>query len=88
MQVPPTLTPGAKRVLEVIVRNNTIDGSTLVKQLGIGRRQEIVESIRELESFDLIEVGGPITVEELPFARFGVRPSAREYLARMLKSLK
>jgi len=88
MQSLPQLSPETREVLEVIVRNNTIDGSSLMRQLGMARTGEVVKAIRELESLDLVEVGGPISIEELPFARFAVRPSAKEYLSRMLRYLK
>lgn len=78
----------AREVLELIVRHNVVDGSSLMSHMGVKRRDELVKSIRELESLDLIEVGGPITSEELPFARFGVRPSTKDYLYRMLKQRK
>ena len=77
-----------REVLNLIVRHNITDGSSLMSHMGVSRRAEIVKAIRELESLDLIQVGGPITGEELPFARFGVRPSAKEYLSQMLRQLK
>lgn len=88
MQALPTLSPEAREVLELILRHNSIDGSSLMKYMGMGRQDQVVKSIRELESLDLIEVGGSITREELPFARFAVRPSAKDYLHRMLRFLK
>jgi hypothetical protein len=78
----------ARKVLDLIVRHNITDGSSLISHMGVSRRDEIAKSVRELESLDLIEVGGPVNSDELPFARFGVRPSAKDYLQRMLKQLK
>ena len=82
------LSDDARKVLDLIVRHNITDGSSLISRMGVSRpRDQITKSIRELEALDLIEVGGPITDEELPFARFGVRPSAKDYLQRMLRQL-
>ena len=84
----PTLSDGAKQVLDLIVRHNIWDGSSLVRRVGLGKRDELVDSLRELQALDLIQVGGPVTAEELPFTKFGVLPSAREYVYSLLKSLK
>lgn len=81
----PKLTDEARKVLDVIVRNNSIDGSSLMRQSGVSLPADLVEPIRELQKLGLIEVGGPVTAEELPFARFAVRPSAKEYLHTMYK---
>lgn len=82
------LSAEAREVLDLIVRHHIADGSSLMKQMGLARRDAAVKSIRELEARDLIEVAGPITADELPFSRFGVRPSAKGYLDRMLRYMK
>jgi len=87
MQPFPTLTTEARRLLEIIVSNTEIDGSTLMKHMGVSGRDEIVTSIRELQKHKLIEVGGTLTADGLPFARFGVRPSARDYLNSLLQNM-
>lgn len=81
----PQLTDEERKVLDVIVRNTSIDGSSLMRQSGVSRPSDLVEPIRKLQKLGLIEVGGPVTPEELPFARFAVRPSAKEYLYTMYK---
>jgi hypothetical protein len=81
----PELTDEARKVLDIIVRNNSIDGSSLMRQMGLSHAADLVDPIRELQKLKLIEVGGPVTPEELPFARFAVRPSAKEYLNTMYK---
>ena len=85
MQPFPKLTPQARQALEIIVGSTAIDGSSLMKKMGVSRPADIVTIIRELQAYELIEVGGNVTAEELPFAQFGVRPSAKEYLDRQLK---
>ncbi len=87
MQPFPTLTPQARQLLEIIVSNTTIDGSTLIKQMGVSNPADIVPFIRELQTRQLIEVGGTLTVDGLPFARFGVRPSAKDYLYSLLQNM-
>lgn len=85
MQQFPKLSPEARQLLEIIVSNTSIDGSSLIKYMGVSRPSDLLPHIRELQTHDLIEVGGAVTPEGLPFARFGVRPSAKEYLYSMLK---
>ena len=81
----PTLTPEARRALEIILSRGAIDGSSLMKALELGRPGDLVAPIRELLNKDLIEVGGSIAATDLPFARFAVRPSAKEYVYNFLK---
>jgi len=87
MQPFPTLTPEALKVLEIIVSNIAIDGSTLMKRLEATAPDEVAKPVRELQKRDLIEVGGTMSAEGLPFARFGIRPSAKEYLNSLLKHM-
>lgn len=84
MQSLPELQPLAREVLEVVLTNPSIDGSTLLKYSN-GEPAELVGAIRELQKHRFIEVGGPVTVDGLPFARFAVLPSAKDYLQAMLK---
>lgn len=86
MQPFPTLTADARKVLEIIVSNTAVDGSTLMKHMGVTRPDDLTTPIRELQIHDLIEVGGTMTPDRLPFARFGIRPSAKEYLYSLLKN--
>lgn len=60
--------------------HTAIDGSTLMKHMGISRPADLIEPLRELQQRKLIEVGGTLTAEGVPFARVGVRPSSKEYL--------
>ncbi|MGH9891158.1 MAG: hypothetical protein ACREA0_04085 [bacterium] len=87
MQPFPTLTAEARKVLEIIVSNTAVDGSTLMKHMGVTRPADLDPLIRELQKYELIEVGGTMTAEGLPFARFGIRPSAKEYLYSLLKHM-
>ena len=86
MQPFPTLTPQARRLLEILVRTSAIDGSTLMKQMEASGPADIVTFVHELQKYDLIEVGGALTDDRLPFAQFAVRPSAKEYLHSMLRN--
>jgi hypothetical protein len=81
----PTLSTEARKVLEIIVNYTSIDGSTLMKLAGSHRPSDLITPILELQTQQLIEVGGSVTAEGLPFSRFGVRPSAKEYLHSLLK---
>jgi acyl CoA:acetate/3-ketoacid CoA transferase alpha subunit len=81
----PKLTPQARHTLEIIVGSTVIDGSSLMKKMSPSLPADIVTFIRELQMNDLIEVGGNVTVDELPFCQFGVRPSVKEYLNSYLK---
>jgi hypothetical protein len=85
MQPFPELSDRSRQLLDVILRHTALDGSTLMKESGVSRPSELVEPIRELQRHRLIEVGGPLTSEGLPFARFAIRPSAKEYLHSMLR---
>lgn len=87
MQPFPTLTPQARQLLEIIVSNTAIDGSTLMKYMGVSRPDDLAASIRELQTHQLIEVGGTVTADGLPFAQFGVRPSAKDYLYSLLQNM-
>lgn len=87
MQPFPTLSPEARHLLEIIVSNTAIDGSTLMRQMGASGTAEIVAPIRELQKHQLIEVGGTLTADGLPFARFGVRPSSKDYLYSLLQNM-
>jgi hypothetical protein len=84
------LTAEAQRTLELILQHDVTDGSSLMSHVGVGKsqREDIAKSLRELERLDLIEVGGAVSAEDLPFTRFAVRPSAKMYLERMLKQKK
>ena len=82
----PTLTPEARQLLEIILSKTAIDGSTLMRARGVSRAADLVAPIRELVSQDLIDVGGSLTESELPFSRFAVRPSAKDYIYRFLRS--
>jgi hypothetical protein len=91
MQMDPLagLSDDAQKVLQLIVRQRVTDGSTLMKHMGIAKRDSAVAALQDLESRDLIELAGPITTaDELPFSRFGVRPSAKDYVDQALKYLK
>jgi hypothetical protein len=81
----PELTKEARTMLEFIVSNTVTDGSTLMRYMRVSRAEDLVSPIRELQKNGLIEVGGAVTDDRLPFARFAVRPSAKEYLYSQLK---
>ena len=85
MQPFPTLTPQARQVLEIIVSKAEINGSTLMKDMGVSHPADLIAPLRELQTLELIEVGGTLADDGLPFARFGIRPSAKEYLYGLLK---
>ena len=85
MQPFPKISLEARKVLEIIVGNTALDGSTLMRHMGASSPSEIIPSLRELQTHQLIEVGGNLTDDGLPFARFGVRPSAKEYMYSLLK---
>ena len=83
------LSAEAQEVLKLIVRQRVTDGSTLISHMGIAKRERAVAALQDLESRDLIELAGPITTaDELPFSRFGVRPSPKDYVDQPLKYLK
>lgn len=85
MQPFPELSPEARQVLEIIMSHTAIDGSTLMKHLGMSRAADVIKPIRELQQKRLIEVGGTLTPDSVPFARIGVLPSAKDYLSSMLR---
>jgi hypothetical protein len=44
-----------------------------------------IKIVRSLHAKSLIEVSGDVNEKMLPYATFGIRPSAREYLVALLK---
>ena len=81
----PELTDSARRVLKVLVDKNGINGGTLIRAAGMKDPSELLPPVTELQSYGLIEVSGSLTKEDLPFAYFGTRPSALEYLHLVLR---
>jgi hypothetical protein len=81
----PELSAEARRALEIIVDSTTVDGSTLMKYLGFTRPEDLVPILRELQGNHLVDVGGLLTPDSIPFARVGVRPSAKEFLYSLLR---
>ena len=87
MQPFPIISAQERQLLEIIVSNITIDGSTLMKQMGVSSPDDLITPIRELQKQQLIQVGGNLTTDGLPFARFGIRPSAKSYLSSLLQNM-
>jgi hypothetical protein len=83
MQRPPELKPFTETVLRIILARNSIDGSSLMKEVGVSRADDLIEALQELRNNRLIEVGGRITPDELPFSRIAVMPSAKSYINNM-----
>jgi hypothetical protein len=80
------LSPKALRALRIIVEHTTISGSRLMRAAGMKLPSELIAPVRELKVQDLIEVSGdPSNESTIPFAYFGTRPSAKEYIYSVLK---
>lgn len=81
---PPQLSSEAVRVLKVILDNKVIRGGELMRISGMKTPSDLAKPVKELQDQSLIEVSGEVWDENmLPFATFGSRPSAREYLSRL-----
>lgn len=83
----PTLSPEARKVLDIILGESRIDGARLMKRVASlpMTPPQLIETLQELQSHRVIEIGGPLVVDELPYAQIAVLPSAKPYLQSMLK---
>jgi hypothetical protein len=85
MAINPTLTADAQRVLRAILDAKVVRGGELMWQSGFKTPQALATPVNELVSQNLIEVIGPVSPNELPFATFGIPPSSHEYLRSLLR---
>jgi hypothetical protein len=86
MAAPSQLSDESIRLLRIIVDRTTVSGSNLMRIAGLKLPGELIKPLRELQVQDLIEVSGDASNEStVPFAYFGTRPSAKEYLYSVLK---
>jgi hypothetical protein len=81
-----TLSEPEQRVLEAILNRSMIGGAELMNHTDMIRPDELIKIVRSLHANNLIEVSGDVLNEKmLPYATFGIRPSAREYLMALLR---
>jgi hypothetical protein len=81
----PQLSPEAVRVLRIMLDQTIVRGGDLVRYAGMKQPSELMKPVDELLTQNLIEVSGDISEQMLPFATFGIRPSAREYLNALVQ---
>ena len=81
----PKLTPDAQAALRIILDHGVIVGASLMRLYGAQQPAGgLLKAIDELRQGSLIETGGEVSADSLPFATFGVRPSAKEYLSLLI----
>lgn len=78
------LTPEAQRLLKIILDRKIVRGAELMRFGGFKMPTEMEAPLQELSNRHLIEVSGSLTVDALPFATFGTKPSAFEYLRSLV----
>ena len=73
-------------MLAAILNRSMISGAELMSYTDMTRPDELIKIVRNLHANNLIEVSGDVLNEKmLPYATFGIRPSAREYLIALLR---
>jgi hypothetical protein len=84
----PTVTPDAQLVLRIMLDHGVIPGADLMRRYAAQKPNTppatLLAAIYELKDKGLIEVGGEVSADTLPFATFGIRPSAKEYLSWLI----
>lgn len=81
----PPLSNDAARVLRILVDRNIVVGGDLMRLSGMKTPGELAKPVKELQERRLIEVGSGFWDDStLPFATLAVRPSAKEYLNRLM----
>ena len=81
-----TLSEPEQRVLRAILHQSMISGAKLLNYMGMTRPNDLITIVRNLVHLNLIEASGDFLDEKMfPYATFGTRPSAREYLTALLK---
>jgi hypothetical protein len=80
-----TLSDEEQHVLAAIVNRSMIGGAELMSYTGVTKPDALIKIVRSLHAKSLIEVSGDVNEKMLPYATFGIRPSAREYLVALLK---
>jgi hypothetical protein len=80
-----TLSEPEQRVLAALLNQSMIGAGELMNYTKT-RPDELIKIVRNLHANNLIEVSGDVLNENmLPYATFGIRPSAREYLIALLR---
>ncbi|MEA2936585.1 MAG: hypothetical protein QOG83_1998 [Alphaproteobacteria bacterium] len=86
MNPAPQLSDMEQRLLSAILTHPNIGGAELMRYAGVSRSEDLIQPVRKLQANNLIEVSGDVFNEKmLPYATFGYRPSAKEYLHFVLQ---
>jgi len=84
-QSPAQLSSDAQALLRFILDRKIVRGGELMRYVGKGTPIELMGPVQELVNQNLVEVTGELTPDGLPFATFGIRPSALEYLRTLVQ---
>jgi hypothetical protein len=82
----PQLSPGSKRVLQIIKKHGVCKGRQLVSEAELTPEQ-LIQAIQELMVYELISTtGGAFSVNEISHSYFNVRPSNSSLAELVIKS--
>ena len=86
MMPPPKLNDIERRILSAVLDRSMMSGAELYRYARTSDWNELMSSVRNLQSQQLIEISGdPWSERNFAYASFGIRPSAKEYLYSVLR---